>query len=140
MKYSEFGTIAKKHGWEIDMGEASNGRAYVRKNGFEIVISQFEQNYFDLRAKKECVIGLIEEKEFIEACYELAETPLEDREDEKYYTIELPFLNAADEKFSLRRSFTEPYWCTAFSSRFTEKEIKELDPRLWEFAVEVEDV
>lgn len=139
MKYSEFETIAKENGWEIGINEELNKWVYVSKGGFEILISKFEQNYFDLYTRRISVINLNEEKSFIKACYELAETPIEDREDEKYYIVELPFLNAKDEKLSLRMSFAEPYWCTIFASRFTEKEIKEIDPRLWEFAVEVEE-
>lgn len=139
MKYSEFEIIAKENGWEIDIIEELNKWVFVSKGGFEILISKFEQNYFDLYARRISEIKLNEEKSFIKACYELAETPIEDREEEQYYTVKLPFLNHENKKMSLRRSFTEPYWCTEFSSRFTEKEIKELDPRLWEFVVEVED-
>ena len=137
MKYSEFETIAKKHGWEINNDGVIDKWVYVSKGGFEILISKFEQNYFDLYTRSISVINLNKEKSFIKACYELAETPIEDREDEKYYTVELPFLNVEDRKLSLRMSFAAPYWCTVFASRFTEKEIKEIDPRLWEFAVEV---
>ena len=136
MKYSELKTIAKKHGWEID--NSYNYWLYANKLLTKIQIDKTGTKVLNITTDG-AYCSLFEEKEFIEACYELAETPIEDREDEKYYTIELPFLNATDEKFSLRRSFTEPYWCTAFSSRFTEKEIKELDPRLWEFAVGVKE-
>ena len=82
MKYSEFETIAKDNGWEIGMDEMINKWVYVSKGGFEILISKFEQNYFDLYTRRISVINLNEEKSFIKACYELAETPLEDREDE----------------------------------------------------------
>lgn len=139
MKYSEFETIAKENGWEIGINEELNKWVYVSKGGFEILISKFEQNYFDLYTRRISVINLNEEKSFIKACYELAETPIEDREDEKYYTVELPFLNAINKKISLNGVLSEPYWSDEFYSRFTEKEIKELDPRLWGFAVEVED-
>lgn len=80
MKYSEFETIAKKHGWEINNDEVIDKWVYVSKGGFEILISKFEQNYFDLYTRRISVINLNEEKSFIKACYELAETPIEDRE------------------------------------------------------------
>lgn len=139
MKYSEFEIIAKENGWEIDMDEEDNKWVYADKNGFEIAISKSTQNYLDLYTKPGGLFDLRREKEFIEACYALAETPLEDREDEKYYTVELPLLNAEDKKLSLSGFLAEPYWSTDFFSRFTEKEIKEIDPRLWAFAVEVEE-
>lgn len=98
MKYSEFEIIAEENGWELDIDEALDKWVYVSKGGFEILISKFEQNYFDLYTRRISVINLNEEKSFIKACYELAETPLEDREEEKYYIIELPFLNNEDKK------------------------------------------
>ena len=136
MKYSEFKIIAKENGWEIDMDEMINKWVYANKNGFEIAISKSTQNYLDLYARQGGIFELHREKEFIEACYELAETPIEDREDEKYYTVELPFSNFENKKLSLYGVLAEPYWSTEFYRCFTEKQIKELDPRLWDFAVE----
>ena len=138
MKYSEFEKIAKENGWELDMDEVIDKWVHADKNAFEIAISKSVQNYFDLWTRQGGVIDFRREKSFIKACYELAETPIEDREDEKYYTVELPFLNYEDKKIILNGFNDEPFWSANFPSLFTEKEIKELDPRLWDFAVEDE--
>ena len=130
MKYSEFKEWLLENDWDF-----FNQDDHISVTNV-LSVSKQDDNYiltFKDYFSNERSLALLKKS------IELAETPIEDREDEKYYTVKLPFLNHENKKMSLRRSFTEPYWCTEFSSRFTEKEIKELDPRLWEFVVEVED-
>lgn len=137
MKYSEF--IKEIEDLGFNVGE------------FDFDIRVVDEGTSCLRVSKEAINTLtvdrylwVDEKniKLLEKAIELAKTPIEDREDEKLYYVkliddELEYLNQNKLNKICTLSTKEENNFT--QTKFTEKEIKEIDERYWQFAVEVEN-
>lgn len=84
----------------------------------------------------------------IKLCIEYAETPIEEREDEKKYTVVLPDPESEGSSFALARTANETIVINVAKKsnietlkryRLTESEIKRNHEYLWQFAKEVQE-
>lgn len=136
MKYSEFIKYALSQSLEIDDTNSYIGIKFPNRP-WSITISKNVIKHIEVRGDV-----YFEYFELIEKAIELAKTPLEDREVEKLYYVKLindkhGYLNkdkTTGDMFLSDNSATK-----SCETQFTEKEIKEIDERYWQFAVEVEE-
>ena len=148
MKYSEFKREVEKLGCEVyDRG----CDLFVKRNTHTILtVNKNREFEFDNEWNKWSGIGEIKSPLF-DLAYQLAKTPLAEREEEKKYYVKLPSVTKSmrvvylvkdtsnGDKVSVDWSNEDFVTCGPTIYRFTEQEIKDIDERYLAFKVEVKD-
>ena len=151
MKYSEFEREVEKLGFVVD---DSSTPIYVDRNGGgETLVSIGRHKRFWLDPGWSGFNNLTEDQklELYDLAYQLAKTPLEEREEEKLYNVIFPTIQRDGNFIYMAKdnSNGDPLgidWSdyiymkrnpTKFA--FTEQEIKDIDERYLAFKVEVKD-
>lgn len=136
MKYSEFERKINSMGFEVIESSHSPSILVANSDGMlvalvskinEFVVSSFFDEF-----------GLLEryqKKDLVDLCYQLASTPLEDREDEKKYYLrldstiiaDLSYLNLSEEDGNFELSNKNDF--RDYKVTFTETEITELEEK-----------
>ena len=146
MKYSEFEREVEKLGCEVyDRG----CDLYIKRNTYTILtVNKNKEFEFDNEWNKWSGIGEIKSPLF-DLAYQLAKTPLAEREEEKKYNVILPNILRDRKPILLCKSFDDHESCGIDWSPkdwlddnmdrhiFTEQEIKDIDERYLAFKVEV---
>ena len=149
MKYSEFEREVKREGFDVDR---KSGTVYVdSKTDTVMSISTDELLMFDCDWSAFVHLNVDVKEQLFELAYQLAKTPLTEREDEKKYNVILPNILRDRQPILLFKSFDDHESCGIDWSRkdwlddnmdrhiFTEQEIKDIDERYLAFKVEVKD-
>ena len=149
MKYSEFEREVEKLGCEVyDTG----GNTVVKRNTHPILtVNKNREFEFDNYWNNWSRIGEIKSPLF-DLAYQLAKTPLTEREEEKRYRVKFPTITRAGNAIYLQKDTgkKDPIgvdWSPEdfiFDEKptnyiFTEQEIKDVDERYLAFKVEVKD-
>ena len=148
MKYSEFKREVEKLGCEVyDRG----CDLYIKRNTYTILTVDKNREFeFDNDWNKWSGIGEIKSPLF-DLAYQLAKTPLAEREEEKKYRVKFPAITRLGRNIYLskEKGCVDPLgidWSgeTFIHDRpslytFTEQEIKDIDERYLAFKVEVKD-
>ena len=146
MKYSEFKREVEKLGCEVyDRGY----NLYIKRNTHTILtVNKIKEFEFDNDWNNWSRIGEIESPLF-DLAYQLAKTPLAEREEEKLYRVKFPAITRLGRNIYLskEKGCVDPLgidWSgeTFIHDRpslytFTEQEIKDIDERYLAFKVEV---
>lgn len=129
MKYSEFEKDIEAMGYSIVNGK---GDIYVEKRGHSYLISVGLRSTYTINSDYKLFRNLedLEKERLFNLAWQLASTPLKDREDEKKYRLRIPFmndvgyLNIGEENgnYYLTTKLESDY----FRTTFTESEIEEL--------------
>ena len=148
MKYSEFKREVEKLGCEVCN---TSGDIVVKRNTYTILtVNKNKEFEFDNEWNKWSGIGEIKSPLFGLA-YQLAKTPLVEREEEKRYRVKFPSITRLGRNIYLskEKGCVDPLgidWSgeTFIHDRpslytFTEQEIKDIDERYLAFKVEVKD-
>ena len=149
MKYSEFEREVEREGFNVDR---KSGTVYVDSTtGTVMSISTDDLFMFDCDCDWSAFVHLnrdVQEKLF-DLAYQLAKTPLAERENEKKYNVILPNILRDRKPILLCKSFDDHESCGIDWSPkdwlddnmdrhiFTEQEIKDIDERYLAFKVEV---
>ena len=151
MKYSEFKREVEKMGFVVD---DSSTPIYVDKNeDGETLMSIGRHRRFWLDPGWSGFNNLTEDQKLklYDLAYQLAKTPLAEREEEKKYNVILPNILRDRKPILLCKSFDDHESCGIDWSPkdwlddnmdrhiFTEQEIKDIDERYLAFKVEVEE-
>ena len=149
MKYSEFKREVEKLGCEVCN---TSGDIVVKRNTYTILtVNKNREFEFDNEWNKWSGIGEIKSPLF-DLAYQLAKTPLVEREEEKLYRVKFPSITRWGNAVYLQKdtSDKDPIgvdWSPEdfiFDEKptdyiFTEQEIKDIDERYLAFKVEVKD-
>ena len=149
MKYSEFKREVEKLGCEVCN---TSGDIVVKRNTYTILtVNKNKEFEFDNEWNKWSGIGEIKSPLF-DLAYQLAKTPLVEREEEKRYRVKFPSITRWGNAVYLQKdtSDKDPIgvdWSSEdfiFDEKptdyiFTEQEIKDIDERYLAFKVEVKD-
>ena len=146
MKYSEFEREVGKLGCEV---YDTSGDVVVKRNTYTILtVNKNREFEFDNEWNKWSGIGEIKSPLF-DLAYQLAKTPLAEREEEKKYRVKFPSITRGGRKIYLSKeeSCVDPIsidWSEEIYIHdrsdlytFTEQEIKDIDERYFLFAEEV---
>ena len=146
MKYSEFEREVGKLGCEV---YDTSGDVVVKRNTYTILtVNKNREFEFDNEWNKWSGIGEIKSPLF-DLAYQLAKTPLVEREEEKLYRVKFPSITRGGRKIYLSKeeSCVDPIsidWSEEIYIHdrsglytFTEQEIKDIDERYFLFAEEV---
>ena len=147
MKYSEFEREVGKLGCEV---YDTSGDVVVKRNTHTILtVNKNKEFEFDNEWNKWAGIGEIKSPLF-DIAYQLAKTPLAEREEEKLYRVKFPNIKQSGLPIMLTKvnwdgsGYTTTDWpCESYIEKhlerytFTEKEIKDIDERYFLFAEEV---
>ena len=150
MKYSEFKTEVEKLGFVVD---DSNTPIYVDKNeGGETLVSIGRHKRFWLDPGWSGFNNLTEDQklELYDLAYQLAKTPLAEREEEKLYRVKFPSITRWGNAVYLQKDTSDKdpigvdwspedfiFYEKPTDYIFTEQEIKDIDERYLAFKVEV---
>ena len=150
MKYSEFEREVEREGFNVDR---ESGTIYVESTT-DTVMSIRTDDLFMFYCDWSAFVHLnrdVQEKLF-DLTYQLAKTPLAEREEEKLYRVKFPNIKRSGLPIILTKvnwdgsGYTTMDWpCESFIAKhpeqftFTEQEIKDIDERYLAFKVEVED-
>ena len=149
MKYSEFKREVEKLGCEVCN---TSGDIVVKRNTRTILtVNKNKEFEFDNEWNKWSGIGEIKSPLF-DLAYQLAKTPLAEREEEKLYRVKFPNIKRSGLPIILTKvnwdgsGYTTMDWpCESYVEKhpeqytFTEQEIKDIDERYLAFKVEVKD-
>ena len=146
MKYSEFKREVEKLGCEVCN---TSGDIVVKRNTYTILtVNKNKEFEFDNEWNKWSGIGEIKSPLF-DLAYQLAKTPLAEREEEKLYRVKFPAITRLGRNIYLskEKGCVDPLgidWSaeTFIHDRpslytFTEQEIKDIDERYLAFKIEV---
>ena len=150
MKYSEFEREVEREGFNVDR---ESGTIYVESTT-DTVMSIRTDDLFMFYCDWSAFVHLnrdVQEKLF-DLTYQLAKTPLAEREEEKLYRVKFPNIKRSGLPIILTKvnwdgsGYTTMDWpCESFIAKhpeqftFTEQEIKDIDERYLAFKVEVKD-
>ena len=148
MKYSEFEREVEREGFNVDR---KSGTAYVDSTT-DTVMSISTDDLFMFDCDWSAFVHLnrdVREKLF-DLAYQLAKTPLAEREEEKLYRVKFPNIKRSGLPIILTKvnwdgsGYTTMDWpCESYVEKhpeqftFTEQEIKDIDERYLAFKVEV---
>ena len=148
MKYSEFEREVEREGFNVDR---KSGTAYVDSTT-DTVMSISTDDLFMFDCDWSAFVHLnrdVQEKLF-DLAYQLAKTPLAEREEEKKYRVKFPNIKRSGLPIILTKvnwdgsGYTTMDWpCESYVEKhpeqfnFTEQEIKAIDERYFLFAEEV---
>ncbi len=149
MKYSEFKREVEKLGCEV---YDTSGDVVVKRNTRTILtVNKNREFEFDNVWNKWSGIGEIKSPLF-DLAYQLAKTPLAEREEEKLYRVKFPNIKRSGLPIILTKvnwdgsGYTTMDWpCESYIEKhpeqftFTEQEIKDIDERYFLFAEEVKE-
>jgi len=138
MKYNEFKEKVKALGNECVENE--NFIAVLNTN-IDKPIKVFKRRVHEIDVN--ICIAIPKHMQILKLAIELAETPLDERVDEKLYYVKLP-TEAKNNTLNKYRTdgrifFDNGKENATFQTKFTKEQIKQIDWRLWVFAVEVEE-
>ena len=149
MKYSEFEREVEREGFNVDR---KSGTAYVDSTTDTVMsISTDDLFMFDCDWSAFVHLNRDVQEQLFDLAYQLAKTPLAEREEEKKYRVKFPNVTRGGNSIYLEKKqssednvgvdwshedfiFEEPH-----SYIFTEQEIKDIDERYLAFKVEVKD-
>ena len=150
MKYSEFEREVEREGFNVDR---ESGTIYVESTT-DTVMSIRTDDLFMFYCDWSAFVHLnrdVQEKLF-DLTYQLAKTPLAEREEEKLYRVKFPNIKRSGLPIILTKVnwdgsgyMTTDCPCESFIAKhpeqftFTEQEIKDIDERYLAFKVEVKD-
>ena len=149
MKYSEFKTEVEKMGLDVDANERI---VFARRKSGSNVIAVYKsmENYVDCGWSSYIDTMTDEQRgDLFDLAYQLAKTPLAEREEEKLYRVKFPSITRGGRKIYLskERGCVDPIsvdWSEEIYIHdrsglytFTEQEIKDIDERYFLFAEEV---
>ncbi len=148
MKYSEFEREVEREGFNVDR---KSGTAYVDSTT-DTVMSISTDDLFMFGCDWSAFVHLnrdVQERLF-DLAYQLAKTPLAEREEEKKYRVKFPNIKRSGLPIILTKvnwdgsGYTTMDWpCESYVERhpgqftFTEQEIKDIDERYFLFTEEV---
>ena len=149
MKYSEFKREVEKLGCEVCN---TSGDIVVKRNTYTILtVNKNKEFEFDNEWNKWSGIGEIKSPLF-DLAYQLAKTPLAEREEEKKYRVKFPSITRWGNAVYLKKDTSDKdpigidwspedfIFCEKpIDYIFTEQEIKDVDERYLAFKVEVKD-
>ena len=147
MKYSEFEREVEKLGCEV---YDTSGDVVVKRNTCTILtVNKNREFKFDNEWHKWSGIGEIKSPLF-DLAYQLAKTPLAEREEEKRYRVKFPTITRWGDAVYLKKDtgYQDPigvdwssedfiFYGKPIDYIFTEQEIKDIDERYLAFKVEV---
>ena len=148
MKYSEFEREVGKLGCEV---YDTSGNVVVKRNTYTILtVNKNKEFEFDNEWNKWSRIGEIKSPLF-DLAYQLAKTPLAEREEEKKYRVKFPSITRWGNAVYLQKDTSDEdpigvdwshedfiFYEKPIDYIFTEQEIKDINASYWEFAEEVE--
>ena len=150
MKYSEFEREVEREGFNVD---GKSGTVYVDSTtGTVMSISTDDLFMFDCDWSAFVHLNRDVQEKLFDLAYQLAKTPLAEREEEKLYRVKFPNIKQS----GLPIMLTKVNWdgsgytttdcpCESYIEKhleqytFTEQEIKDIDERYLAFKVEVKD-
>ena len=147
MRYSEFKREVEKLGCEV---YDTRGTVVVKRNTYTILTVDKDREFeFDNDWNRWSGIGEIKSPLF-DLAYQLAKTPLAEREEEKRYRVKFPNIKQSGLPIRLTKVnwdgsgyMTTDWPCESYVEKhpeqytFTEQEIKDIDERYFLFAEEV---
>ena len=149
MKYSEFEREVEREGFSVD---GKSGTVYVDSTtGTVMSISTDDLFMFDCDWSAFVHLNRDVQEPLFDLAYQLAKTPLSEREEEKRYRVKFPAITRLGRNIYLskEKGCVDPLgidWSaeTFIHDRpslytFTEQEIKDIDERYLAFKVEVKD-
>ena len=149
MKYSEFEREVEREGFNVDR---KSGTAYVDSTtGIVMSISTDDLFMFDCDWSAFVHLNRDVQGELFDLAYQLAKTPLAEREEEKLYNVIFPTIQRDGNfiymaKNNLNGDPLGVDWSDSIYMKrnptkfaFTEQEIKDIDERYLAFKVEVKD-
>ena len=149
MKYSEFEREVEREGFNVD---GKSGTVYVDSTtGTVMSISTDDLFMFDCDWSAFVHLNRDVQEKLFDLAYQLAKTPLAEREEEKLYRVKFPAITRLGRNIYLskEKGCVDPLgidWSgeTFIHDRpslytFTEQEIKDIDERYLAFKVEVKD-
>ena len=149
MKYSEFEREVEREGFNVDR---KSGTAYVDSTTDTVMsISTDDLFMFDCDWSAFVHLNRDVQEPLFDLAYQLAKTPLAEREEEKKYRVKFPAITRLGRNIYLskEKGCVDPLgidWSaeTFIHDRpslytFTEQEIKDIDERYLAFKVEVKD-
>ena len=148
MKYSEFEREVEREGFNVDR---KSGTAYVDSTtGTVMSISTDDLFMFDCDWSAFVHLNRDVQEKLFDLAYQLAKTPLAEREEEKKYRVKFPNIKRSGLPIILTKvnwdgsGYTTMDWpCESYVEKhpeqftFTEQEIKDIDERYFLFAEEV---
>ena len=148
MKYSEFEREVEREGFNVDR---KSGTVYVDSTtGTVMSISTDDLFMFDCGWSAFVHLNRDVQEQLFDLAYQLAKTPLAEREEEKLYRVKFPNIKRSGLPIILTKvnwdgsGYTTMDWpCESYVEKhpeqfaFTEQEIKDIDERYFLFAEEV---
>ena len=148
MKYSEFEREVEREGFNVDR---KSGTVYVDSTtGTVMSISTDDLFMFDCDWSAFVHLNRDVQEKLFDLAYQLAKTPLAEREEEKKYRVKFPNIKRSGLPIILTKvnwdgsGYTTMDWpCESYVEKhpeqftFTEQEIKAIDERYFLFAEEV---
>ena len=148
MKYSEFEREVEREGFNVDR---KSGTVYVDSTtGTVMSISTDDLFMFDCDWSAFVHLNRDVQEPLFDLAYQLAKTPLAEREEEKKYRVKFPNIKRSGLPIILTKvnwdgsGYTTMDWpCESYVEKhpeqfnFTEQEIKDIDERYLAFKVEV---
>ena len=149
MKYSEFEREVEREGFNVDR---KSGTAYVDSTTDTVMsISTDDLFMFDCDWSAFARLNRDVQEKLFDLAYQLAKTPLAEREEDKLYNVIFPTIqrdgnfiymardNSNGDPLGIDWSSAHYMKCKPSSFAFTEQEIKDIDERYLAFKVEVKD-
>ena len=148
MKYSEFEREVEREGFNVDR---KSGTAYVDSTTDTVMsISTDDLFMFDCDWSAFVHLNRDVQEQLFDLAYQLAKTPLAEREEEKRYRVKFPNIKQSGLPIRLTKVnwdgsgyMTTDWPCESYVEKhpeqytFTEQEIKDIDERYFLFAEEV---
>ena len=150
MKYSEFEREVEREGFNVDR---KSGTAYVDSTtGTVMSISTDDLFMFDCDWSAFVHLNRDVQGKLFDLAYQLAKTPLAEREEEKKYRVKFPSITRWGNAVYLQKDTSDKdpigvdwspedfiFYEEPTDYIFTEQEIKDIDERYLAFKVEVKD-
>ena len=150
MKYSEFEREVEREGFNVDR---KSGTVYVDSTtGTVMSISTDDLFMFDCDWSAFVHLNRDVQEPLFDLAYQLAKTPLAEREEEKKYRVKFPSITRWGNAVYLQKDTSDKdpigvdwspedfiFYEEPTDYIFTEKEIKDIDERYLAFKVEVKD-
>ena len=148
MKYSEFEREVEREGFNVDR---KSGTAYVDSTtGTVMSISTDDLFMFDCDWSAFVHLNRDVQEKLFDLAYQLAKTPLAEREEEKKYRVKFPSITRWGDAVYLKKDTGDQdpigvdwssedfiFYGKPIDYIFTEQEIKDIDERYFLFAEEV---
>ena len=150
MKYSEFEREVEREGFSVD---GKSGTVYVDSTtGTVMSISTDDLFMFDCDWSAFVHLNRDVQEPLFDLAYQLAKTPLAEREEEKKYRVKFPSITRWGDAVYLKKDTSDQdpigvgwssedfiFYGKPIDYIFTEQEIKDIDERYLAFKVEVKD-